>query len=339
MELTLDEALRKGIEAHKAGEVQEADRYYTAILKSQPKHADANHNMGVLAVGVGKVEEAIPFFKTALEVNPSIAQYWLSYIDALIKLDRMADAKAVLDQAKSKGAKGDGFDQLDEKINHSATKKEHLSNTGAPEDQLKGLINQYTHGQYQEALTQALHLLKQFPNSINLYNIIGTANKSLGKLEDSIEAYKKVISLKPNIAGAHFNLGNALKEQGKPEEAIEAYTEALSINPDYAEAYNNMGNALKDKGKKKEAIAAYRKAISIKPDYAEAYNNMGVALKGLGKLQEAIESYTKALSIKPDYVEAYNNMGNTLKEQGNFDEAIDATESPIKPDFAEVIII
>ena len=44
--------------------------------------------MGVLAVGVGKVEQALPFFKTALEANPSIAQYWLSYIDALVKLDR-----------------------------------------------------------------------------------------------------------------------------------------------------------------------------------------------------------------------------------------------------------
>ena len=77
MELTLDQALQKGIEAHKAGKVQEADRYYTAILKANPKHPDANHNMGVLAVGVGKVEEGLPFFKAALEVNSSIAQYWL----------------------------------------------------------------------------------------------------------------------------------------------------------------------------------------------------------------------------------------------------------------------
>ena len=61
--------------------------------------------MGVLAVGVGKVEEALPFFKTALEANPSTAQYWLSYIDALIRLNRITDAKAVFDQAKSKGAK------------------------------------------------------------------------------------------------------------------------------------------------------------------------------------------------------------------------------------------
>ena len=112
MELTLDQALQKGIEAHKAGNVHEADQYYTAILKANPKHPDANHNMGVLAVGLGKVEAALPFFKTALEGNTGMAQYWLSYIDALIKLGLFKDAQAVLDQAKSNGAKGDGFDPV-----------------------------------------------------------------------------------------------------------------------------------------------------------------------------------------------------------------------------------
>ena len=37
MELSIDQAFQKGIEAHKAGRVQEADRYYTAILKANPK--------------------------------------------------------------------------------------------------------------------------------------------------------------------------------------------------------------------------------------------------------------------------------------------------------------
>jgi thioredoxin-like negative regulator of GroEL len=119
-ELTIDQALQKGIQAHKDGQVQEANRLYTAILRAQPKHPDANHNMGVLAVGIGKVEQALPFFKIALEANPATAQFWLSYIDALIKLERLADAKAVLDQAKSKGAKGDGFDKLEQRLKEMA---------------------------------------------------------------------------------------------------------------------------------------------------------------------------------------------------------------------------
>ena len=76
MELTLDEALQKGVEAHKAGQIQEAERVYTVILKAQPNHPDANHNMGVLAVGVGKIQQALPFFKTALEAYSSAGQYW-----------------------------------------------------------------------------------------------------------------------------------------------------------------------------------------------------------------------------------------------------------------------
>ena len=120
MELPLDQALQRGVAAHKAGKVQDAERYYTAILKTDPKHPDANHNIGVLAVGVGKVETALPFFKTALDANPSIAQFWISYIDALIKLDRITDAKEVFDQAKSKDAKGHGFDQLQERLEASS---------------------------------------------------------------------------------------------------------------------------------------------------------------------------------------------------------------------------
>ena len=116
MELTLDQALHKGIEAHKQGKVQEADGYYTAILKVQPNHPDANHNMGVLAVGVGKVRESLPFFKTALEANSSVTQFWVSYIDALIKLDQMEDAEVAFAEAKSNGAQGVGIEKLELRI-------------------------------------------------------------------------------------------------------------------------------------------------------------------------------------------------------------------------------
>ncbi|MFL2812598.1 MAG: tetratricopeptide repeat-containing sulfotransferase family protein [Paracoccaceae bacterium] len=334
-ELTIDQALKKGVEAHKTGQVTEADRYYTAILKAQPQHPDANHNMGVLAVGLGKVQEALPFFKTALDANPSVAQFWLSYIDALIKLNQMDDAKAVLDEAKSKGVKGTGFEQIEKRIGSSDSKNSNVQEP--PKEQLQNLINLYTQGQFQKALAQGSELLKDFPNSINLYYIIGASNKGLGKLDEAIEAYNKAISLKPDFAEAYYNMGNALQDQGKLDEAIEAYNKALSLKPDYPEAYNNKGIALQGQGKLEEAIKAYNKALSLKPNYAEACYNKGNALKDQGKLEEAIEAYNKALSLKPNYAEAYNNMGIALKDQGKLDEAIKVYNKTLslKPDFAE----
>ena len=93
MELTIDHALQQGVAAHKEGKLQDAERFYRAILEVQPKHPDANHNLGVLAVSVGKPLEAIPLFKLALSTNPTIEQFWLSYIDVLIALERFDEAK------------------------------------------------------------------------------------------------------------------------------------------------------------------------------------------------------------------------------------------------------
>ena len=84
----------RGFAAHKEGKLQDAERLYRAILQSQPLHPYANHNLGVLAVSVNKADSALPLFKTALEANPKIEQYWLSYIDALIKEKQFDNAKA-----------------------------------------------------------------------------------------------------------------------------------------------------------------------------------------------------------------------------------------------------
>ena len=99
MELTIDQALQRGIAAHKEGKLQDAENLYRSILNAQPTHPDANHNLGILAVGVGKVEAALPHLKTALEGNPKIEQFWVSYIDCLITSGRLEKAKGVIKQA------------------------------------------------------------------------------------------------------------------------------------------------------------------------------------------------------------------------------------------------
>ena len=374
-ELTIDQALQQGVEAHKAGQAQEADRLYTAILKAQPKHPDANHNMGVLAVGVGKVETALPFFKTALEANPKVAQFWLSYIDALIKLGKLADGKAVLDQAKSKGAKGDGFNKLEQRL-QEADQEPVVARKLASEPQprqpnildslkLDQAINlakkKAKDGSPEEAKRIYQDILTKFPKNKRASDgLKGLAGKSLvkaskaqdppqdqlqslinlysqGQLQQALKQAETLVKQFPQSA-ILFNIqGAVLKGLGQLGLSVEAYNKALVIKPDYADAYSNMGNALKEQGKLEEAIEAFNKALAIKPDYADAYYNMGNALKEQGKLEEAIEAFNKALAIKPDYAEAYNNMGVTLQEQGKLEEAIEAYNKSlaIKPDYAE----
>ena len=373
MELTLEEALQKGIEAHKAGRVQEADRFYTAILQSHPEHPEANHNMGVLAVDVSKHQEALPFFKTAIRKNPRIVQFWLSYIDVLIKLDNRSGAMAVFDQAKDKGIKGEVFDQLEQRINElheidtdledigKTEKRSNILDTLTLDQATKLARKKLKDGCSEEAKSLYKDILVRFPTNKTASDgekIISSAasDAALKKQDPSPEQFRplmllyskghfqqalnqaaRVLERFPSSSDLYNFCGAAYSGLGKLDAAIESYKKALKIKPDFAQAYSNIGIALNSKGDTDAAIGSYKKALNINPGLVEVYINMGTALKNKGDLDAAIDSYKKALKIQPDSAEAYNNMGIALRKKGLPDAAIKSCKKALKinPNFAE----
>ena len=123
MELTIEQALQQGMVAHTEGKLQDAERLYRAILKSQPLHPDANHNLGVLAVSLNKADVALPLFKTAVEGNPKIEQFWLSYIQVLIRLNMVDDARQAIKKCKEIGLKSEEIDSLRYRLEPSNLKQ------------------------------------------------------------------------------------------------------------------------------------------------------------------------------------------------------------------------
>ena len=212
-----------------------------------------------------------------------------------------------------------------------------MKNQDPSQEQLKSVLNLYTHGKLQQALSESSQMLERFPNSVVLYNISGASNAALKRFDAAIDSYQQALRIKPDYAEVHNNMGSVMKDKGDLEQAIESYQQAKRIKPDYAVAHNNMAKAMKDKGDLEEAIESYKQALRIKPDYAEVHNNMGNALSIKGDLAEAIESYKKALRIKPNFAGAYNNMANAMKDKGDLEEAIESCKQAlkIKPDYAD----
>ena len=354
MEEIIQEALGKGVEMHVAGELDLASQLYASVIKLQPNHADANHNMGLLKVDTGHDLEALPYLQTALQADPSIAQFWHSYIRALIKLDRVDDAARILSLAQESGVKSEEFLELHQQLNRlasiekevqsqsdaSAQSKPNIGSHSPPQEAINQLANLYNQGQLSAVVERAKALIKQYPSAFIVWNILGAANKGLGQVDEAVRAFQKVTELNPTYADGFSNLGATLHDQGKAEEAIEAYNRAISLHPDDIKVHYNMGVTLQEYGKLDEALEAYNRAITLKPDYASAFNNMATVLRDQDKLEEAILAYQKVLSIEPDNADAYNNIGVALKEQGKMDQAIEALKKAIslKPDNAEVYI-
>ena len=370
MELTIEQALHQGIAAHKEGKLQDAERFYRAILESQPAHPDANHNMGLIAVSINKADAALPLFKRALEANPKIEQFWLSYIDALIKEQQFEHAKQVFEQAKTQGVVGDKLNNLKAQL-APKIRTANVDSASPSQQQLNSLLGHYQNGRFSNAEKLAVHITQDFPEHPFAWKVLGALFKQTGRLSESLIAnqksvqlspkdaeaqsnlgvtlqelgrldeaeasYKQAIALKPDFAKAYSNLGATLQELGRLEEAEASHTQAIALKPDYATAHNNLGNTLKELGKLDEALTSLRQAIALKPDYAEANNNLGVTLQELGRLDEAEASYTQAIVLKPDYAAAHSNLGATLQELGRLDEAEASYTQAIasKPDYAK----
>jgi len=194
MELTIEQALQQGFAAHKEGKLEEAERLYRAILQSQPLHPDVNHNLGVLAVSVKKADAALPLFKTALEANPKIEQFWLSYIDALIKEKQFDNAKQVFGQAKKYGVSEEKLNALETQLIPTAQvnepklvmqkksltllekrkklaenkkqenrEKQNLKSINPSEAEINNLLQHYQNGKYGDAEKLAVYITQEFP--------------------------------------------------------------------------------------------------------------------------------------------------------------------------------
>jgi len=306
MKLTVDQALQKAVLAHREGKIQEAERLYRSILQIQLNHPDTNHNLGVITASLNKFDDALPLFKTAVKANPRIEQFWLSYIDALIKYKQFDNANSILEEAKKKGFFGDKFDALNQRI---ILEKNELSPSNL---QLKDLLDHYKNKRYEHAEKLAISITREFPNHQFSWKILGAVFNQTGRISDGVTANQKAVRIDPKDAEAYNNLAVGLQEINNFKDAETSYRKAIFLNPDYAEAHSNLGNILEKIGQLEEAEVMHRKAIILNPDYADAHNNLGVTLKELGLFEQAEASYTKAISLNRKYSRAYTNRNFCL---------------------------
>ena len=331
MELTIEQALEQGVAAHDAGNLQEAERAYRAILQSQPQHPDAHHNLGLIAIAAKQIEAALQLFESALEINPNIEQFWISYINALIKNNQSKDAEQAIKKAKKRG-----FDAT--KLQALLNESKGIVDTSVPSQaRLNSLIESYQCGRYEDAEKLAISISQEFPRHYFSWKILGASFKATGRASEALIAFQKAITLSPTDAEAHNALGVAFQELGRLEEALASLTQATALKPNYAEAHGNLGNTLKEMGRLDDAVARYERVIALLPNSAEAYSNLGCTLQELNILEEARTNCTKAIRLKADFAAAHNNLGNSLQGLGRLDEAEASYRQAIAltPDFVQ----
>ncbi len=171
-------------------------------------------------------------------------------------------------------------------------------------------------------------LLKQVveerPDDYAAWYDLGFLYHAQGRIDDSIEAYKKSVQAKPTVFESNINLGLALAASGKPEaeQYLRAATKlAPASHPEqgHKRAWIALGHLLQQPNPE-EAVNAFRQAAVADPKDPEPHLLAGSVLEKL-KNPEAEQEFQLALATDPHSSDAMSALTNYYMAQHRYPDA------------------
>lgn len=282
---------------HERGQITEAEKVYTRLLKQSPSHTEALHMLGVLKHQTADYDEAHDLITKAIALKPDKAEYHYSLGNLFLNTGSIDDAITAYSQA-------------------IALKPDHAESHG------KLGVALFSKGKKEDALRSIEHAIEIQPGSVDAHSLMGTALCNLERYEEAIVFLQEAVRLNPDLPLAHYHLGYAYRYNRSYTEAIKHLQTALKSMPDNPDVLNDLGLALLDVGEFDDAVLCLRRASALRPESPEFLFNLGLGLDKQHRISEAISCYQKAITVKPDYSSSYNNMANILKDQGRLTEAL-----------------
>ena len=344
LQKVLHELMQQGAVHHGLGQLAEAESAYRAVLQEQPEHADANHNLAVIALGHGDVASALHHFKRALDAEPGHWQYWVSYLDALMQGGQYWQAAEVLEDARRAGLAAEAVDELverlvDPRVDGAGSAGEvataALSATAGDTPDvadivaLTGLLNQR---EFTELERMSERLAQLYPDNPLGWRMLGLALLSQGRDAQALRSLRQVARLCPDDASNLNSLGLLLTDQGRLVEAEFCFRQAVLLAPAHTAAHSNIGLTLQRRGRLAQAESCLRHCLALDDNFHVAHLNLSVVLDELGRTEEAEASVRRALEIAPDFLYAHNSLGYLLKDQGRIEEAEASTRRALALD-------
>ena len=243
----------EGLQAHNAGDLNTAEKLYQEAVSIQPDHCEANHNIGMLLAAKNELDEALKFFKYALDSSPNVSLFWASYISVLIKLGRIVESKALVKAVKDAGISCEKIEAISQHL-----EIEHQEPEAKNTQELDELIVQQ---KFDDAKQKCLSLIETYPSSAALNINLGKCYSELGQTEQAIACYKKAAKYQPQWVASYILLGQLYSSHKKPDQAIECLNKAIELQPDNPELYSALSAELLQDDNADQAIECLKKAV------------------------------------------------------------------------------
>lgn len=260
--------LQLAIAQHKSGQLAQAETCYREILRTEPHHPDANHNLGLLlAMGRKQFAAGLPLLKRALTNTPQNPQYWMSYISVLVTAGQHAEAWAQLGKS------------------HAYIPEQNFKKFAA-QQALKIALSYSQNKDWPNTLNAAQQGLNYNSEDAQLWHCVGFGYLQLGCYDEACKALTRATEL---LDDAHMwnHLGVAQLNAGAHEAARTAFQQSIRLNPTLAAAWSNAASTENDLFEFEQAEKFAQRALELDPESEKAQLTLGmVALKN-GALEQS----------------------------------------------------
>ena len=219
----IDALFRQGQQLQMAGRLGDAEPIYRQVLAAMPRHAEALHALGALALQSGQPSLAEALLARAIAVKPA-ASYYLTRANVLLALGRAVDAA---DTARQVIRARPNSPEAHQVLGHA------YCDAGQPDHAIA-------------AYRTALGLN---PNLPDIRNNLGTALRLANRLEEAEQALRQA----PPEPESLVNLSSVQKERGAFADAEKTLDQALRLAPDSSILLYNRALLMHLVGRPKDA--------------------------------------------------------------------------------------
>jgi tetratricopeptide (TPR) repeat protein len=280
------------VEAHRNGELAQAESLYREFLAVNPGHLDAEYLLGTALLQLGRFAEAVERLKIVIAKRGDVPDAHNNLGVAYKALGDWEHAARSFQAAL--------------KINPQYGQA--LFNLGAVMEH---------RGLFADAEKCYRRVLALQPDEETRWKL-AEALKEQQKWADAEAVYRELPADGERRLDQAVQLAFVLARQERLDDAAAIYREVLDKRPDFAEIHNSLSYVYERQGKLVEAEGAARAALKINPSLPEAHNNLGIALRSRHRLNEAIEAFRQAVALNPQFALAEFNLATTHLFAGNY---------------------
>lgn len=184
----------------------------------------------------------------------------------------------------------------------------------AATDEIQSAINS---GQLDQAVDQAREAVGRYPNSSQLFQLLGVALLKKGANADAQTALRRAIELDPSVPRNYYDLALVDLSEKLYTRAAARLETYLRLDPQNATAHVLLGHAYHNLNETGPAIEQFKKALALDPQLPLAHFHLGFAYQSQGDLKGALEQFRQEMEFNPTFVESYWHAGDIEIEQGD----------------------